>query len=540
MNQSISFDPSALLTTSTINNLHFPDLTTSGISDSGGGGGGRPTSFILDGVGMCESMTESFCSVAGQDDAVLVNSTNGLHPDASLRSLEKKNATNAQKKRRSRKAQYDASTDGISLDKIEPVNAIDEQNETDDSWLFQMPNNGNRTNPTSENIFSWVHKEFKENDINATKHRLLCKLDDMSHARTIRSISCHNFAGNQRSDSVKRSSTEQQVNPGIQSFILHSKISSSDLLENALYLTEFLTLPSSSSKTLRISTLSLDSIEKDNHEQFDLFLYDSLNDESSDDDKEQFYDCSNNDTNLLQTIVNERQLIEQLTRRCSSLDSLDNNDQILSSRKPVGNGRMISPLRSATPLLNGNGNTRPTSPISSSPLRHTIATTSGTVRSREGSREREREPLDYTDLEVMAKVQLEKLRLAERQGPLSKRFGGSSNTLMSTDSRDASPVFGATRNTSPVSNSGYMTPRRLPIRKNSFVVTESQYSHVLPSVSPRSQSPAIRSGQWSGRVTPSALETCMETSFISSNNPLQSLVLPNIADTTSADSASGS
>ena len=118
--------------------------------------------------------------------------------------------------------------------------------------------------------------------------------------------------------------------------------------------------------------------------------------------------------------------------------------------------------------------------------------------------------------------------------------GGSSNTLMSTDSRDASPVFGATRNTSPVSNSGYMTPRRLPIRKNSFVVTESQYSHVLPSVSPRSQSPAIRSGQWSGRVTPSALETCMETSFISSNNPLQSLVLPNTADTTSADSASGS
>ena len=67
--------------------------------------------------------------------------------------------------------------------------------------------------------------------------------------------------------------------------------------------------------------------------------------------------------------------------------------------EPVGNGRMISPLRSATPLLNGNGNTRPTSPISSSPLRHTMAATSGTIRSREGSREREREPLDYTDLE---------------------------------------------------------------------------------------------------------------------------------------------
>lgn len=66
---------------------------------------------------------------------------------------------------------------------------------------------------------------------------------------------------------------------------------------------------------------------------------------------------------------------------------------------------MVSPLRSTT-LLNGNGNTRPTSPASSSPLRHTIAATSSSVnytntniRSREGSREREREPLDYTDLE---------------------------------------------------------------------------------------------------------------------------------------------
>jgi len=47
--------------------------------------------------------------------------------------------------------------------------------------LFQVPNSGNKTNLKSENIFSWVHKEFKENDINATKHRLLCKLDDMSH-----------------------------------------------------------------------------------------------------------------------------------------------------------------------------------------------------------------------------------------------------------------------------------------------------------------------------------------------------------------------
>jgi hypothetical protein len=131
--------------------------------------------------------------------------------------------------------------------------------------------------------------------------------------------------------------------------------------------------------------------------------------------------------------------------------------------------------------------------------------------------------------------------------------GGSSNTLLSTDSRDVSPssVFGATRNTSPVANTGYMTPRRsyspspaaavagrIPVRKNSFVVTESQYTHVLPSVSPRSASPAIRPGQRSGRVTPSALETCMETSFISYNN-FQNSVLPNNADNSFADSAPG-
>jgi hypothetical protein len=63
---------------------------------------------------------------------------------------------------------------------------------------------------------------------------------------------------------------------------------------------------------------------------------------------------------------------------------------------------MTSPLRTITPSFNGNGNTRPTSPASSSPLRHTVAitNTSGTnIRSRDGSREREKEPLDYTDLE---------------------------------------------------------------------------------------------------------------------------------------------
>ncbi len=144
-------------------------------------------------------------------------------------------------------------------------------------------------------------------------------------ARTIRSVSCHSFPANQRSDSVKRSATEQQVNPGIN--FDESKLS--DLIENALYLTEIFTLSSSSNK-LQLSTISLDSIEKD-HDQYDLFLYDSLNDES-DDENEQFYDCSN-DTILFQTIVNERQLIEKLTRRCLSLDSLDNYEKTSSSSK---------------------------------------------------------------------------------------------------------------------------------------------------------------------------------------------------------------
>ena len=53
-----------------------------------------------------------------------------------------------------------------------------------------------------------------------------------------------------------------------------------------------------------------------------------------------------------------------------------------------------------TPVFNGN--TRPTSPASTSPLRHTIAGTNPNMpnlRSRDASRERERQPLDYTDLE---------------------------------------------------------------------------------------------------------------------------------------------
>lgn len=119
------------------------------------------------------------------------------------------------------------------------------------------------------------------------------------------------------------------MNPGIHAFVLHSKISVSDLRENALYLTEVLNVPVP--KNCHVSTLSLDSIEKDPHDQFDLFLYDSLNDESSDDDREQFYDCAR-DTLLLRTIADECHLIEQLTRRCSSLDSLDNHEQTAPSR----------------------------------------------------------------------------------------------------------------------------------------------------------------------------------------------------------------
>lgn len=212
--QSISIDPSALLTTSTINGLHFPDLTTSGISETSNTG--RPFSLNLDGVGMCESMTESYCSVTGFDETALLNNnanTNGLQTDTSMSNSIKLNSKKdpmtesymkAQKKRRSRKAQYDATNDGFSLDKIDIVPINEEQTEADDAWfvflmlidkridnfllfslfekrLFQIPESGNKTTSNVENIYSWVHKEFKENEINANKHRLLCKLDDMSH-----------------------------------------------------------------------------------------------------------------------------------------------------------------------------------------------------------------------------------------------------------------------------------------------------------------------------------------------------------------------
>lgn len=99
------------------------------------------------------------------------------------------------------------------------------------------------------------------------------------------------------------------MNPGILSLELPPII---DLMENALYLTEcFTTLPLTSKTTFVSSTLSLDSIEKEN-DRFDFFLYDSLDDDDHDDEK-----------HFIRTIVDERRYIEQLTRRCSSLDSLD-------------------------------------------------------------------------------------------------------------------------------------------------------------------------------------------------------------------------
>jgi len=129
--RNISFDTVALLTTSTINTLHFPGLITSGMSDSNAS---RRTSALLDGLGMCESMTESFCSNNGQDDSILNQNTNTHQLDTSGTNHPKLERKDSTKKRRSRKAQYDASIDGTSLDKIEAVNVIDEQNEPDDAW----------------------------------------------------------------------------------------------------------------------------------------------------------------------------------------------------------------------------------------------------------------------------------------------------------------------------------------------------------------------------------------------------------------------
>ena len=131
--RNLAFDTSALLSNSTINALHFPDLTSSGISDSGGVGGhtNRRTSLLLDGAGMCDSMTESFCSTSGYEEIPPSNTT-PLDPLTGSK-MERKDST-TQRKRRSRKAQFDASVESPSLDKIESVNLIDEQSEADDVW----------------------------------------------------------------------------------------------------------------------------------------------------------------------------------------------------------------------------------------------------------------------------------------------------------------------------------------------------------------------------------------------------------------------
>ena len=111
----LSFESVALLTTSTVNTLHFPGLSTDGP-------GSRRTSFLLDGIGMCESMTESFCSTGGGQDDV-------EHTDPMK--LERRDST---RKRHSRKSQYDEAIEGVSLDKIETVNLFDASAEPDDAW----------------------------------------------------------------------------------------------------------------------------------------------------------------------------------------------------------------------------------------------------------------------------------------------------------------------------------------------------------------------------------------------------------------------
>jgi len=80
-----------------------------------------------------------------------------------------------------------------------------------------------------------------------------------------------------------------------------NEISANNLFENILFLNKILTS----------STISLNSIEKDN---------------------DQFNDCFN-DTFLFQTIVDEHQFIEKLIQRYSSLASLDYDDLISSSSK---------------------------------------------------------------------------------------------------------------------------------------------------------------------------------------------------------------
>ena len=61
---------------------------------------------------------------------------------------------------------------------------------------------------------------------------------------------------------------------------------------------------------------------------------------------------------------------------------------------------MSSPLRTVTPLFDEHENNRSISPANLLPLRSMITTTNiNEVTAIERSRERERGPLDYTDLE---------------------------------------------------------------------------------------------------------------------------------------------
>ena len=205
--------------------------------------------------------------------------------------------------------------------------------------LYRAPSQAEKSDPNSDNIFSWVHKEFKTTDIKASKHRLLCKLDDMSHgkkrvvnkqdpsircllARTIRSVSCHNFLDSQRVDSFKRSSTDQHVHSG---------------------------------KT----TTNSPSSHKISH---------------------------------------GKSVRNSGTMFCSFLE-------------PMRNGRMSSPLRAINPLFGEHANPQSISITSPLSLGHSVPLTNGSThfttqsvgisldRSPEINKEREKQPMDYTDLE---------------------------------------------------------------------------------------------------------------------------------------------
>lgn len=79
--------------------------------------------MLLDGMSMFDSMTESFSSAVGQEES-----------NDPTNKIERKDSNAVQKKRRSRKSQFDASNESPALEKIEAVNLIDDQIEADDVW----------------------------------------------------------------------------------------------------------------------------------------------------------------------------------------------------------------------------------------------------------------------------------------------------------------------------------------------------------------------------------------------------------------------